>query len=96
MKIIRDGKEILLTNDELYEAHKVFVTQWMKNTVMEEILSLHADYNLLDEDYQNIAERAYDIYTEGNGLTEYESVSQAIDEFTEKYDVSHDNELDEL
>ena len=55
------------------EAHKRFVVNWMKNTIME-------DFPVYNEDIaHDIAERAYEIYSEGNGDTEYESVQKAYD-----------------
>ncbi len=39
------------------------------------------DFPVYDEKIaKRIAERAYEVYCEGNGLTEYESVQQAYDE----------------
>lgn len=35
MTIIRNGKEIKLTDDEIYKAHKEFVSTWMINTAKE-------------------------------------------------------------
>ncbi len=56
------------------EAHKRFVIDWMESTLMN-------DFPIYDEDVAyGIAERAYDIYSEGNGDTEYEAVQKAYDE----------------
>ena len=73
MTIIRNGKEIKLTYDEIYAAHKEFVSTWMINTAKEIIQSqYHSD--ITENDYIDIGEAAYDTYAEGNGLTEYEAV----------------------
>lgn len=79
MKIIRDNKEIELTSEEIYAAHKEFVTDWMINTA-KEILS---DKDITEEIYVGIGEAAYDTYALGNGLTEYEAVEDAVEKYQE-------------
>lgn len=77
MKIIRDNKEIELTSEEIYAAHKEFVTDWMTETA-KEILS---DKDIPEEIYVGIGEAAYDTYALGNGLTEYEAVKDAVEKY---------------
>ena len=60
MKIIREGKEIELTSEELASAHAEFVTNFMRKTLEE-------DFDVAPEDSQQLAEQAYDRYCEGNG-----------------------------
>ena len=67
MKIIREGKEIELTSEELASAHAEFVTNFMRKTLEE-------DFDVAPEDSQQLAEQAYDRYCEGNGETEYECI----------------------
>ncbi len=56
------------------KAHKRFVKAFMKNVVMD-------DFPVYDEDIAGeITEKAYEIYSEGDGDTEYESVQKAYDE----------------
>lgn len=76
---------IELTNDEVYDAHKEFVTSWMTDTVMEIIELYHEDVfkKLAEKDYESIAETAYEIYSDGDGYTEYEAVEEAVEEFIE-------------
>jgi hypothetical protein len=78
MKITRGSHEITLTAEEIFEAHKEFVVNWMKDTVQE------IDDNITDEKAADVADRAYDIYSYGEGLTEYEAVEHAVDEYQEE------------
>ena len=80
MRIIRNGKEIKLTNDEIYAAHKEFVSSWMIDTA-KEIIQKEYNPDITEDDYINIGEAAYDTYAEGNGLTEYEAVEDAVEKF---------------
>ena len=61
-----------------YEMHKQFVTDWMIDT-------LQSDFDLKDKYAREYGERAYDIYSSGNGGTEYESVEAAYDEYIEEH-----------
>ena len=74
MTIIRNGQEIKLTADEVYMAHKQFITDWMAST-------LQTDFGFSMENSYEYAYRAYDIYCEGDGLTEYEAVQKAAEEY---------------
>ncbi len=56
------------------KAHERFVKAFMKDTVT-------SDFPVYDEDIaSDIADRAYEIYSEGDGDTEYESIQKAYDE----------------
>ena len=95
MQIIRGSHKIELTPDEIYAAHKEFVSSWMIDTARS-ILNDENIY-LSTEDYVNIGEAAYDNYSEGDGLTEYEAVQEAVNEFKQNYENDHiDDELEEV
>lgn len=95
MQIIRGSHKIELTPDEIYAAHKEFVTAWMIDTARG-ILNDENDIYLSAEDYINIGESAYDIYSAGDGYTEYEAVQEAVNEFKQNYENDHiDDDLEE-
>lgn len=75
MKIKRDGKEYRLTSKELYQAHQEFVVNWMADAAQEISTKKISRKRALD-----VANHAYEIYSEGNGLSEYESVEKAVNE----------------
>lgn len=81
MKIIRDGQEFQLTYNELCEAHKEFVINWMADAVSEEL----ENSNLSNEMVRELAEDAYFLYSKGDGLTEYEAVQFTVEEYKNKY-----------
>lgn len=72
MTIIRSGEKIELTADEISLAHREFVTDWMAE-------ALQNDFGLSVKDSCEYADIAYDIYCEGDGLTEYEAVQKAAE-----------------
>lgn len=78
MKIIRNGKEIELTRDEVFEAHKEFVTSFMSNELME-------NHNIPEADADSLANRAYDIYCDREGYTEQDAISEAADEYAKQH-----------
>lgn len=80
IKRMIEGKEveIILTGDEISEAHKIYIVNWMRS----ELLTI--DSTLTDEQSEMLAERAYDIYSEGDGDTEYESIEKALEEYCEE------------
>ena len=83
MKIIRDNKEIELTYQELYEAHKEFIVLYMQG-------ELESSFDIPKADSIKVAEKAYDIYSDGDGLSQYESMQKAADEYNaanKKYSV---------
>lgn len=95
MQIIRGSHKIELTPDEIYAAHKEFVLAWMIDTARD-ILNEENNIYLSAEDYTNIGEAAYDKYSEGDGLTEYEAVQEAVNEFKQNYENDHiDDDLGE-
>ena len=71
MKIVRGDMSFELTLEELCDAHAEFVTLFMK-------LELMGKYGLTEETAEDVAERAFDRYCEGNGETEYECIEWAF------------------
>ena len=55
MTIIRNGKEIKLTDDEIYKAHKEFVSTWMINTA-KKIIQPQYHSDITENDYIDIGE----------------------------------------
>ena len=78
MKIIRNNKEIELTADEVFKAHKEFVTSFMSNELME-------NHNIPEADADSLASRAYDIYCDREGYTEQDAISEAADEYIKQH-----------
>ncbi len=76
MEIKRNGVKIKLTKGEIYKAHIEFVTGWMKS----EIESMNFPESVANE----LAVTAYELYSEGNGETEYECIEKAVDDFRRK------------
>ena len=60
------------------EAHERHVTAFMTNVAVN-------DFGYNEEDAAYIGGRAYSIYCEGNGQTEYECIEQAVEEYEEEY-----------
>ena len=60
MKIYRNGKEIVLTDEEIMEAHAEHIKSFMRN----ELITV---YGLPEEEAEDYAELAYSHYTSGNG-----------------------------
>lgn len=71
MKIYRNGKEIVLTDEEIMEAHAEHIKSFMRN----ELITV---YGLPDEEAEDYAELAYSHYTSGNGYTEYDCIEWAV------------------
>ena len=69
MKIRRGNREYVLTSSELYEAHKEFVINFMRE-------ELDAQYDV---------PAPYERYADGNGKTEYECIEWAAKEYEKKY-----------
>ena len=78
MKIRRGNREYILTSSELYEAHKEFVINFMKE-------ELDAQYDIPAPYAIEYAEKAYERYAEGNGKTEYECIEWGAKEYEKKY-----------
>lgn len=72
MKIVRNGQEFKLTEQELQEAHREFVVNFMKSELLE-------NFDVNETESKDIAEAAYDRYCEGNGETEYECIEWAYE-----------------
>lgn len=78
---------IELTEREISKAHRIFVTAWMTDTATDIIESEFDEKDtskITKEDYEYIGERAYCIYADGDGYTEYEAVEKAVEEFIEE------------
>lgn len=75
IKRIISGKEkiIQLTQKELYEANKEFITNFMEDVYMSE-------FGFSKRKAKELAVKAYEKYSEGNGLTEYEAIRSVVDE----------------
>lgn len=71
MKIYRNGKEIVLTDEEIMEAHAEHIKSFMRN----ELITV---YGLPEEEAEDYAELAYSHYTSGNGYTEYDCIEWAV------------------
>ena len=76
MEIERNGVKIKLTKEEIYKAHIEFITGWMRS----EIESM----NFPEPVANKLAITAYELYSEGNGETEYECIEKAVDDFRQK------------
>lgn len=76
MEIERNGIKIKLTEEEIYKTHIEFVTGWMKS----EIESMNFPEPVANE----LAITAYELYSEGNGETEYECIEKTVDDFRRK------------
>ena len=78
IKRIVNGKERIfaLTQEELEQAHEEFVKSFMATT-------LQNDFGLEKSDAEEVADKAYEFYCEGDGLTEYECIQKAYDEYYE-------------
>lgn len=67
-------RTFILTWEEVTKTHEEFVLNFMKNTLIN-------DFGLDEEAAEIHSCIAYDIYSLGNGLTEYESIQKAYDEY---------------
>lgn len=74
MNIVRDGRAYTLTDEELMEAHKEFVTSFMEDKLIN-------DFGLDEKSSNNVAVNAYEHYCEGNGKTEYECIEWAYNQY---------------
>lgn len=87
IKRIVDGKEleIVLTSDEIREAHKECVIAFMIDVFL-------GDFDVEDEDNaRSLAEMAYNRYCEGDGLTEYECCENIYDKYNGQDEDNDDN-----
>lgn len=74
MKIIRNGQEFELTEEELFAAHTECVVSFFRGE-METSFDIPTSHSL------ELAKKAYDMYAEGDGKTEYECIECTVDEF---------------
>lgn len=72
MKIVRNGQEFKLSEQEVQEAHREFVVNFMESELLE-------NFDVNETESKDIAEAAYDRYCEGNGETEYECIEWAYE-----------------
>lgn len=79
MKIIRGNKEFELTADEVFEAHKEFVTSFMSNELIE-------NHGVPEADADSWGTIAYDLYCDREGYTEQDAISEAADEYSKDKD----------
>lgn len=66
-----------LTQEELSKAHTEYVINFMTNT-------LQNDFELEMKDAAEVAVMAYDLYSAGNGETEYECIQKAYEQWNSK------------
>lgn len=76
---VSEGTDELVSLVERYpdvssNIHDRFVTSFMES-------ELRSQFGLSKKAAKEVACRAYDIYAEGDGLTEYESIEKAYEEF---------------
>ena len=90
IKRIIDGKEyeFELTNDEIYEAHRQFRFDWIICVIEEDFVK-----EVFSGDRADVAERAYDIYCDREGVTEYEAIGMAVQEYVDGYEELADYDL---
>lgn len=65
-----------LIQEKNKKIHDQFVTDFMKGELINQ-------FDLSEEDAEDVAENAYELYCEGNGETEYECIEEAYRDFTE-------------
>ena len=69
--------EVELTDEELLDAHEVYVTNFMQN-------ELENKFGYSTEIAEELAVSAYMEYTKGDGLTEYECIEKIIAEYEDE------------
>lgn len=98
MKIKRviGGKKVTieLTDEEIFQANTEFVTRFMRDTLIK-------DFGVSDEKADELAVAAYKKYCEGNGLTEYECIEVAVDDWKKSvrrvaYDIKWDTDDEDM
>lgn len=78
MKIVRGNREYILTATELFEAHKEFMIESMREE-LEEQFGVPKAYAI------EYAEKAYERYSGGYNATEYDCIMWAAEEYKKKY-----------
>lgn len=74
----RGKKEIVLTDNEIFAVHKPYIMRWMR-------LTAETDFDIPEENSWEVAEKGYDLYSDGDGLTEYEAIQTAAEKFYDQY-----------
>lgn len=72
MEIVRNGIQYELTDEELFQAHTEYVKNFMRG-------ELYNEFGFSIEEAKQGAAIAYDKYSQGDGLTEYECIEFAAD-----------------
>lgn len=94
MKIYREINgtkfDIELTNEELSMAHKEFVTDFMYNTLINDF-----EFQNNTETAEKLAEKAYQEYCKGEGLTEYECIEKIFEIYKEERILELEKEIKE-
>lgn len=78
MTIYIDGKAIEFTEEEIAQVAKVFQLGFFQEELKD-------SFHVHESKYNDIAERAYELYCEGDGKTEYECLEEAVAELGGKY-----------
>ena len=73
MKIERAGKEYEFTYEELAEAHEELLVAFMSSELM-------SSFGCNAVEAQQLGKKAYELYSKGNGMTEYECIESAYDQ----------------
>ena len=85
MKIERiiNGEKIIieLTSEELSKANAEFLMNFFESEITCKFK--------LEDDAEKIAKMAHNIYVEEEGLTEYEAIEEAVNEFISNYVTKH-------
>lgn len=74
----REEKEVVLTDEEVLAVHKLFVMQWMQ-------LTAETDFDIPEEDSWKVAEKGYNLYSDGDGLSEYEAIQKVAESYNERW-----------
>lgn len=96
IKRVINGEEIAikLTSEELAQANAEFVTEFMRNKLIE-------DFGVSEEKADELSNAAYDKYCKGDGLTEYECIEAVVEEWASSvirtaYDIKWDTDVEDL
>ena len=73
MQIIRNGITYTLTAEEMQQARKEMITEFMKSTFQN-------DFDVTDDSTLTaLTEESYELYCKGDGKTEYECMESIYD-----------------
>ncbi len=73
-KAVTEEEYLNIKKDNQRNEHRQFVIDWMAG-------ALESDFGMTEKSANDWAARAYEIYCEGDGLTEYAAVEKAHEEF---------------